>query len=359
MDKLKKSKEELFKKENSFKKGLELFEPMHAEFEAVKAKESSEYLYQLVQRYNASLQEYKNKKIDLKDLLDKINTLKNTQNIIDIYFKFEEYNNHRFISQTPNILAKIDEIAVFKEKKLEIIKQSGHKKFINFVNNLLPQKMSIFSDSEDKFLSQVSKINKNLSGIDFGVIKDIRIDTNVGDKKSIAKLLSELHLNVANLSSLLNESSLFYDKDDILVELNRLEIKFKGIKSELKGDSISLQDTIDLSLSFNENGKQISQVSQLKNESSTGGSMLLKIAIAISILQLFIKEEKTPFFLIVDEVSRLHSDNQEKLREFANKKGFGIVFVTPEPTYSKPHAIKYYRFRKNADDEFEAVELNL
>ena len=191
------------------------------------------------------------------------------------------------------------------------------------------------------------------------MIKDIRIDTNVGDKKSIAKLLSELHLNVANLSSLLNESSLFYDKDDILVELNRLEIKFKGIKSELKGDSISLQDTIDLSLSFNENGKQISQVSQLKNESSTGGSMLLKIAIAISILQLFIKEEKTPFFLIVDEVSRLHSDNQEKLREFANKKGFGIVFVTPEPTYSKPHAIKYYRFRKNADDEFEAVELNL
>ena len=87
--------------------------------------------------------------------------------------------------------------------------------------------------------------------------------------------------------------------------------------------------------------------------------MLLKIAIAIAILQLFTTEEKTPFFLIVDEVSRLHSDNQEKLRTFANSKGFGIVFVTPEPTYSKPEYIKYYRFRKNSDNEFEAIELNV
>ncbi|MDQ7067466.1 MAG: hypothetical protein Q9M40_05575 [Sulfurimonas sp.] len=161
------------------------------------------------------------------------------------------------------------------------------------------------------------------------------------------------------LARFLSEESLFYDKDEVLVELDRLEMKFKEIKQELKGSAISLQDTIDLSLSFNENGKEINQVSQLKNESSTGGSMLLKIAIAISILKLFIKEDKTPFFLIVDEVSRLHSNNQEKLRAFANSKGFGIVFVTPEPTYSKPEAIKYYRFRKNVDDEFEAIELNV
>jgi len=302
---------------------------------------------------------YSNKKIDLKTILDKINALKNTQNEIDIYFKFDEYDSHKYISQTPNILLKIDEIIEYKNKKLEIVKQNGHKKFINFVNNLLPQKMSIFSDSEDKFISQVAKINKNLADIDFGVIKNIRLDTKVGDKKSIARLLNDLHDNVANLSSLLNESSLFYEKDDVLVALNKLELKFKEIKSELKGDSISLQDTIDLSLSFNENGKQISQVSQLKNESSTGGSMLLKIAIAVAILKLFIKEDETPFFLIVDEVSRLHSENQEKLRIFANSKGFSIVFVTPEPTLSKPDVFKYYRFRKNIDNEFEAIELNI
>jgi len=99
-------------------------------------------------------------------------------------------------------------------------------------------------------------------------------------------------------------------------QLNSLEDKFAMIKGELKGSAISLRDTLDLSLSFNENGKHITQVAQLKNESSTGGSILLKIAIAISILKLFVKEDDTPFFLIVDEVSRLHSANQERLREF-------------------------------------------
>jgi len=357
IEELTESKKALMKTDKLLKKGAEDFELIHFEFESVTPKESNEFLYLLIEQYRAVLLEFKNKKIDLKSKLDKINTLKNTQNEIEIHFNFEEYDEHLFLSQ--NILDKIEDIVDFKNKKLEMVKQSGHKKFTNFVNNLLPQKMSIFSDSEDKFFSQVAKINKNLSSIDFGVIKNIRIDTKIGNKKSIAKLLNELNINVSNLSSLLNESSLFYEKEGVLLELNHLEMKFKEIKSELKGNSISLQDTIDLSLSFNENGKQISEVSQLKNESSTGGSMLLKIAIAISILKLFITEDSTPFFLIVDEVSRLHSANQEKLREFANAKGFGIVFVTPEPTYSKPESIKYYRFRKNADNEFEAIELNV
>ena len=247
----------------------------------------------------------------------------------------------------------------YKNKKLEMAKESTNQRFRNFVKGALPQNMSVFNDTEDKFLSQVAKINKNLSGVDFGVIKDIKLMPQVEDNKSIAKLLNELNGIVLHLSSLLNESSLFYEKTDVLRELSKLEMKFKDIKSVLKGSAISLQDTIDLSLSFKENEKVYSGVTQLKNESSTGGSMLLKIAIAIAILQLFTTEEKTPFFLIVDEVSRLHSDNQEKLRTFANSKGFGIVFVTPEPTYSKPEYIKYYRFRKNSDNEFEAIELNV
>ncbi|MBU1658747.1 hypothetical protein KKG72_06815 [bacterium] len=359
IDELVEAKKALMKTDKLLKKGAEDFERIRFESDSLTPKKSDAYLFELVEKYNTILLEYKNKKIDLKSKLDKINSLKNTQNEIEIHFNFEEYDSHLFISQSPDILDKIEDIADFKNKKLEMVKQNGHKKFTNFVKNLLPQKMSIFNDSENKFFSQVAKINKNLSEIDFGVIKNIKIDTKIGDKKSIAKLLNALNVDVSNLSSLLNESSLFYEKEEVLVELNRLEMKFKEIKSELKGNSISLQDTIDLSLSFNENGKQISEVSQLKNESSTGGSMLLKIAIAISILKLFITEDTTPFFLIVDEVSRLHSDNQEKLRTFANAKGFGIVFVTPEPTYSKPEFIKYYRFRKNADDEFEAIELNV
>lgn len=359
IENFKEEKIELKFLEREIKKGEKFFEPIAHKFIDVLESQSEEYLYVLVEQYSALLRNYEDKKIDLKGKLDKVNRLKDSQNEIDINFNIDELENALFLSHIPNIALKLDEIVEFKNKKLELVKQSGNQRFISFVNNMLPQKMSVFSDSEDKFFAQVAKINKNLSSIDFGVIKDIKIDTKLGEKKSIAKLLNELNTTVTTLSSLLSESSLFYDKNDILVELNLLERKFKEIKVELKGNAISLEDTIDLTLSFNENGKKITQVSQLKNESSTGGSMLLKIAIAISILKLFISEEKTPFFLIVDEVSRLHSINQEKLRKFANSKGFGIVFVTPEPTYSKPDAIKYYRFRKNIDNEFEAVELNV
>jgi len=151
----------------------------------------------------------------------------------------------------------------------------------------------------------------------------------------------------------LKKSSLWYDQREVFRELKLLENRFKNIKKELRGDAISLMDTIDLTLSFNENGKSKKGISQIKNESSTGGSILLKMAIAISILKLFIKENETPFFLIVDEVSRLHSNNQERLRKICKWQGFKIIFVTPEPTYSKPNWIKYYKFEKNSDNEFE------
>jgi len=358
-EELSEEKKALLKEEKLFKKGIDAFALLEFDFSDVETCESKKYLYELLESYNSIVFEYTNRKIDLKSKLDRLNRLKNSHNDIDIYFNFDEYDSELYISKSPSIMIKIDEVYEYKNKKLHITKESGNKKFRNFVNNSLPQNMSVLNDSEDKFLSQVAKINKNLSSVDFGVIKDIKLDPKIGDKKSIAKLLRDLNESVATLSSLLNETSLFYEQSDVLAELTKLEIKFKEIKNELKGSAISLDDTIDLTLSFKENEKQITEVSQLKNESSTGGSMLLKIAIAISILQLFTTQEKTPFFLIVDEVSRLHSDNQEKLRKFANSKGFGIVFVTPEPTYSKPEFIKYYRFQKNSNNEFEGIELNL
>jgi len=122
------------------------------------------------------------------------------------------------------------------------------------------------------------------------------------------------------------------------------------------GDAISLVDTIDLTLEFEEGGVLKQNISQIKNESSTGGSILLKMAIAISILKLFLKD-RSDFFLIVDEVSRLHSQNQEKLRNYANSNGFKIIFVTPEPTFSNPKSIKYYKFIKQKDS-FDVIELN-
>jgi hypothetical protein len=116
---------------------------------------------------------------------------------------------------------------------------------------------------------------------------------------------------------------------------------FATIKKELKSDRISLIDTMDLHLSFKENNKQIVSKSQIKNESSTGGSMLLKIAIAISILQVNIRKSHGVFFLIVDEVARLHSSNQWKLKAYANRAGFKIIFVTPEPVFANAKELKY------------------
>lgn len=152
--------------DKKLKKGVAEFELLNDDFELISPIESGVYLYLLVEKYNAILTEYKSKKIDLKSKLDKINALKNSQNEIDVNFRFEEYDHNVFISESLNTVVKLDEIVEFKNKKLEIVKHSGHKKFINFVNNLLPQKMSVFNDSEDKFLSQVAKINKNLSEID-------------------------------------------------------------------------------------------------------------------------------------------------------------------------------------------------
>ena len=352
-------KEEIQTKLRGIKRGLREFDTLELVIDDLKEYINDEYLYKLIETYKSEISAYKNSKITLKERLSKLKNLKNRDNELDIHFNFNELDENDYISEAQGIIDKIDEIVEYKNKKLEVLKRMGHKRFDHFVHSVLPTTITVFNDGEDKFFSQVAKINKNLKGIDFGVIKEIRIETKIEDKKSIAKLLNELREIIAQLTSLLHESSLFYDKKDVIKALSLLESKFLEIKKELKGDAISLQDTIDLSLSFNENGKQIDQVAQLKNESSTGGSMLLKIALAISILELFLSDEETPFFLIVDEVSRLHSENQEKLRAFANTKGFGIIFVTPEPTYSKPDLIKYYRFRKSDDHQFFAVELNI
>lgn len=354
---LKIEKEQLDKRDKKLKKGINAFRKLELDLSEIDTIGSSELLVDLLEFYGDKKKAYINSKIDLKTDLSRINRLKNSQNDIDISFNLDEYDETSEVSENITLLSKIDEVYEYKNKKLEITKKSMHKKFVSFITEL-PQKMGVMNDGEDKFISQVAKINRNLSGIDFGVIDSIKLNTKIGDKKSIAKLLIDLNKNISTISSLLNETSLFYEKSSVLKELENLESKFREIKAELKGSSISLTDTIDLTLSFNENSKPIVDVSQLKNESSTGGSMLLKIAIAISILQIFVEDEDTPFFLIVDEVSRLHSDNQERLRKFANSKGFSIIFVTPEPTYAKPDVIKYYRFKKSVSGEFKGIELN-
>ncbi|WP_456458245.1 hypothetical protein, partial [Nitratifractor sp.] len=192
---------------------------------------------------------------------------------------------------------------------------------------------------------------------DFGVIRDIRLRTRVEEGDSLAKMFERLKSESDEIATLMVQDSLFFDRRDALKKLERLLELFGEIKKQLKSDRISLVDTIDLSLEFYENGVLKSGITQIKNESSTGGSMLLKIAIAIAILKVYIKNAENIFFLIVDEVARLHSENQRRLKNFANESGFRIIFVTPEPVFADPEALLYYKFEKRGE-KFRVIALN-
>ena len=318
-------------------------------------KPSQEYLIDLYEKFITLDRKYRDKKIDLKEVLDTISRSLKGFYQIKADFRLREFEE-AFVSNMQETLYRIDELYEFKQKQFEINKEGESERFRNFVNALLLNQLANFKRSEDKFLSQTVKINKNLAKVDFGVIRHIKLVTKSQNKRSIALMLTRLKNQIEELSTFFKGNTLFYDANEAQKILANLQSIFLDIKKELKGDAISLVDTIDLSLEFEEGGVLKQNISQIKNESSTGGSILLKMAIAISILKLFIKN-KSNFFLIVDEVSRLHSQNQEKLRSYANENGFKIIFVTPEPTFANPKAIQYYKFAKKKEG-FEVIELN-
>ena len=315
------------------------------------------YLTQLIEHYHSNQSQYKTLKIDLKERLSSINSLKNNP-FVDIHFKLENFSYFDKLSQDFETLEKLSELKDFKEKKLEILKETSNEKYFNFIKSEIPSKLGSLSHSEDKFQEQVKKINDNLSTIDFSIIKGIKINPEVGNKRSVMTLLNEMNNLVQSLTITDTKESLFFNKPKTNQDLQKIANLLTEIKETLKGGAITLLDTIDLSLEFIENGTTKSNVTQIKNESSTGGTILLKMALAISILGLYTQEKESTFFLILDEVSRLHSHNQDLLRSFANSRGFRIVFVTPEPVYAKPDEIKYYKFMRREDNRFEVLGLN-
>jgi len=315
------------------------------------------YLTELIENYRQNQTTYKALRVDLKERLSGINSLKNNP-FVDIHFKLENFSNFDKFSQDFETLEKLSELKNFKEKKLAILKETSNEKYFNFIKNEIPSKLGSLSHSEDKFQAQVKKINKNLSTIDFSIVKGIKINPEVGNKRSIMTLLNEMNGFVQNLTMTDTPESLFFDRPKTNQDLQKIATLLSEIKETLKGGAITLLDTIDLSLEFIENGTKKSNVTQIKNESSTGGTILLKMALAVSILGLYTQEKESTFFLILDEVSRLHSHNQDLLRSFANSRGFRIVFVTPEPVYAKPDEIKYYKFMRRDDNRFEVIGLN-
>ena len=345
-------------KSEILKLGLGLEKSQNLKLEDISPKESEHYLSELIENYNEKKSRYKEFSVNLKEKLSNINSLKNNP-FSDISFNLENFSNFEKFSQDFETLEKLSELKDFKEKKLEILKKTSNEKYFNFIKSEIPSKLGSLSHSEDKFQEQVKKINKNLSTIDFSIIKSIRINPEVGNKRSVMTLLNEMNTLVQNLSITNTKESLFFDKPETNQDLQKIANLLTEIKETLKGGAITLLDTIDLSLEFVENGTKKMNVTQIKNESSTGGTILLKMALAVSILGLYTQEKESTFFLILDEVSRLHSHNQDLLRHFANSRGFRIVFVTPEPVYAKPDEIKYYKFMRRDDNRFEIISLNV
>ena len=336
--------------------GLEKVKSLN--LESIEPKESNLYLSELIEKNRESNIRNKELRVSLKELLSRINSLKNNP-FSDISFRLENFSTFSKLSQDFETLEKLSELKDFKEKKLEILKETTNEKYFNFIKSEIPSKLGSLSHSEDKFQEQVKKINKNLATIDFSIVKGIRINPEIGNKRSIMTLLNEMNTFVQNISITNTKESLFFDQPKTNQDLQKIATLLSEIKETLKGGAITLLDTIDLSLEFIENGTKKSNVTQIKNESSTGGTILLKMALAVSILGLYTQEKESTFFLILDEVSRLHSHNQDLLRSFANSRGFRVVFVTPEPVYAKPDEIKYYKFRRREDNRFEVVGLNV
>jgi len=202
-------------------------------------------------------------------------------------------------------------------------------------------------------LFQVRRINKNLSKVNFGIIRNIRIEIEE-NKRSVLKIFENIKNNIGDLLGMLSEESLFFDNVQSERKLKKIEEEFNLIKKEINKESFSLVDVVDINVKFIENEKE-NNLKVIKNESSTGGSILLKIAIAVSLLELFIKE-KADLFLILDEVSVLSTKNQKILKNYVNERGLGVIYVTPDLPLVDVDEIDIYKFR-NIKGEFEVIKL--
>ena len=347
-----KIKSEMIQLEKGIKRGEEI------KIENTIPKKSNLFLHEILEEYRTIDREYRDNRVTLKELLARLNGLKGNL-FLDISFRLSNFNSFKKLSEDYETLEKLYELQAFKEQKFTPIKETTNEEYLNFIQNEIPSKLGSLSNSEENFQEQVKKINQNLATIDFSIVKDIKIRTEIGNQRSVLKLLTEMKRLIENLTITDNRASLFFDKPQTNQNLQKISNLLSEIKATLNGGAITLLDTIDLSLEFTENGKLKRDVTQIKNDSSTGGTILLKMALAVSILGLYTQERESTFFLILDEVSRLHSHNQDLLRTFANSRGFRIVFVTPEPVYAKPDEIKYYKFQRRDDSRFEIIGLNL
>lgn len=210
------------------------------------------------------------------------------------------------------------------------------------------QRLKNFDSSNKKLRSKIAKINKNLNNIDFSVINSIQLKREDASGNNIGAYLVNLRNLLTNIE-INEENSLFENNIQLEKDINETIQLLTNIKNILGDNKLSSYDSSTIRIGYSENSKPVKWVEQIQSQASTGTNLMLKVAITISILGEYITNNENLFYLIIDEVSQLHSNNQNKMREFAKENGFNIVFVAPEPTLIKPKDIRYYIFEnKNA-----------
>jgi hypothetical protein len=339
--------DELNKKLEIIKEGLKKVSNLTLSEEKL---ETNEYLSNLIDEYKLKDGEFRDKKLSFKEIASKIKTSLERIGVegLEVNFNIEKLSD--LINEE---LEKVDELYLFKNKKFEILNKTRLKELKNLLGGLLEKRLDNFERSKEDFISQVRKINQNLSKVNFGIIRNIKIELEE-NKKSVLKIFEEIKNDITDLLGFLSEESVFFDNVMSERKLRKIEESFNTIKKEINKESFSLIDVVDINVKFIENEKE-NTLKVIKNESSTGGSILLKIAIAVSLLELFIKE-KANFFLILDEVSVLSTKNQKLLKEYVNERGLGVIYVTPDLPLIDVEGIDIYKFR-NVGGEFEVVKL--
>jgi flagellar biosynthesis GTPase FlhF len=339
--------DEINKKIDLIKEGLKKVESLTLSEEK---EESNEFLTKLIDEYKIKESEFREKRLFIKEVASKIKTSLNrfAMEGLEVNFDIE-----KLASLIKDEIEKVDELYLFKNKKFEVLNKTRFKELKNLLGGLLEKRLDNFERSKEEFIDQVKRINKNLSKVDFGIVKNIKIEIEE-NKKSILKIFEEIKNEVTDLLGFLYEESIFFDNRLSERKLRKIEELFNKIKKEINKDSFSLIDVVDINVKFVENEKE-NTLKVIKNESSTGGSILLKIAIAVSLLELFLKE-KANFFLILDEVSVLSTKNQKLLKEYVNERGLGVIYVTPDLPLVDVEGIDIYKFR-NVGGEFEVVKL--
>lgn len=347
------------------KDGIDKADVLEVDLLTIEKVEELGDLDKLVEMYQSENRGYQNLRVDFKSLLSKLASLEYNA-IIDINLSMEKFDEVASIASLEHIKDSLEELNKFSMISYDNQKRSRHADFTNYLNNIIPQKLGTFNDLEDRFEQQKNRINRNLSKVDFGAIKQISLEMekSKGNQNSIASLMRSLNSKVISARTMFEDKeSLFFDKPKSIENIDAIIDTLGNIKKQSEGGAIHIFDTIDLTISYVENSVKKKGLSHLKNDSSSGGNILLKVAITISILALFANksDKDTPFFLIVDEISRLKHQNQENLKKFINEHGFRTLFITPDPVYPDPKAAMYYMFRNSGNEKggLEIAQMNI